>query len=345
MKIKVIVVTLILILLSTTFTSVNLFAEEREENRKKYCNNSLKNKDFIIPVEISSNYIKNNNLVNDDGKKTQYVYLPPSYYKSKKSYPIVYYFHGFSGTTPNNINNAFEEISSLMKDGLLEEMIIVEVNSDGPISGTFMQNSPVTGLWEKYFFKEVVKIIEKDFRVIKKPEFRGISGMSMGGYIAVNLAFKYPNFFSSVYSVSPGLLIDDELNIAFKSWDDTFKKAYGCAFAPRVNSEELYVEPKFDGSKEDEIVINEWLSGFGNINERISDYISNKNKLSHIALEVGENDYFTWILSGTKRFSEKLFEKNIDHKINITDNGHEINNEIITDNVLNFFSNNLKQRK
>ena len=64
-----------------------------------------------------------------------------------------------------------------------------------------MQNAYVNSLCT-----EIVPFIEKNFRVIAKPESRAIAGLSMGGGQTFYTGFRHVDMFSSLGMFSSGLL-------------------------------------------------------------------------------------------------------------------------------------------
>ena len=56
--------------------------------------------------------------------------------------------------------------------------------------------------YEDFFIKELIPHIEKTYKVKAEKRFRGIAGLSMGGYGALMYALKYPNLFVSIFEES-----------------------------------------------------------------------------------------------------------------------------------------------
>ncbi len=184
--------------------------------------------------------------------------------------------------------------------------------------------------------QEIIPYIDETYRTIPEKGGRGLMGFSMGGYITINIGMNHPDMFNSIYAVSPGLLLDDELGDAMKQWDGTFKQAYGSAFSPAVGTETNYSKPLMDGSPEDQVIVEQWLSGFGHMQQRIETYLAKSDKLAGIGLEVGENDGYRWIYTGTTAFSEMLTDQGIENQLDISDGGHIITKTIVIDQALPF---------
>jgi len=295
---------------------------------------------YIETREIESEHIKQNSI-DDVAKKSVNVILPPTYETSDSTYPVVYYFHGFGDSIPSALYVNLRQINEGMMDGSLSEMILVEIDTNSPYGGSFLANSPITGYWESYFLEEVIPFIDREYRTLGTKENRGIAGFSMGGYIALNMSLKYPDHFSSVYALSPGLMKDEDFKNVLESWDENVYQAYGTAFA-YDETEKGYTLPSLDGSEHDQKNIERWLDGFGHVDQKIANYINKEEQLSAIRIEVGSEDSYSWLPSGCTYFSEVLEKNEIEHTFVLTDNGHVITREIVLENILPFFSEQLK---
>ncbi|HVN58242.1 MAG TPA: alpha/beta hydrolase-fold protein [Bacteroidales bacterium] len=139
------------------------------------------------------------------GKKTQgsyLVYLPEGYAHSEKRYPVIYWLHGGNG-------NAREgwwmcaRMADAMKKGRMPPTIIVFVQ--GLPAGWYCNSADSTKPVEDVIIRDLVPHIDAVYRTIDKREARGIEGMSMGGYGALHLGFKYPDLFGAVSAIAPSL--------------------------------------------------------------------------------------------------------------------------------------------
>jgi len=175
-----------------------------------------------LTIETINAFSLNNNKLRVDTLQKVAVYLPPNYASSNKRYPVVYYLPGF--TSPIN-EFLFGEYSgfelqkvadSLIERQLINEMIIVLVDGNTFLGGSFYVNSSINGNWEDYIAHDVVQHIDKKYKTNPSPNSRVIAGNSMGGFGALNIAMKYPDIFGMVYSLSPGLFdVNGILNSRF----------------------------------------------------------------------------------------------------------------------------------
>lgn len=283
------------------------------------------------------------NLLGDPSTRDIAVYLPPSYFSSKKHFPVVYYLHGYYDTH-NRFVDYLPAITAEMKKGRLREYIIVVPDCLNRMMGSFYVNSPVTGNWETFITVDLVSYIDKTYRTIPSAGSRGIAGFSMGGFGTVNLALRHPDIYSVMFAISPGLFAPDGLKEALSCglWDLSFKQAYGAAFAPDPSIEDPFAGIPEDGSSaHDKDILKKWENGFGNLKSRLDDYLAKKDKLRAIRIDYGRSDMYPWIINGCKYFSELLTSKGIAHEFHPFEGGHDIYENTAVKELAPFFSRNL----
>ena len=109
------------------------------------------------------------------------VYLPPDYDQSARSYPVVYLLHGY--TDDNTGWLQFGEINRFadkaIEEGTIPPMIIIMPNGD---SSWYINSYDGKEAYEDFFIKEFMPAVEKRFRIKAEKRYRGIAGLSMGGY-------------------------------------------------------------------------------------------------------------------------------------------------------------------
>lgn len=292
----------------------------------------------VETVTIMAESLKGNRL-KDTAEQDLMVCLPPSYFDTEKRYPVVYYLHGYT-RSPRDIASYTSYFDEQMK-ATGYEFIIVGVNGNNKFQGSFYVNSPVTGNWEDYVARDVVTYVDSNYRTIPKSDARGISGWSMGGFAAINLAMKHPDIFSSVYSIGPGLFDETGLREAFRTWDNNFLTAYGAAFAPNLEKSYPFSDsPKFNDTDSDKTIQTKWENGFGNLRQKIEAYHQLKTPLKRIKILYGRTDYYTWIPKGCVYFSKLLQEYSIPYELTEFSGGHE--QSVIKESFVPFFSDNLK---
>lgn len=312
--------------------------EVAEENEEAAAGEDIE-KEYIINPFIPAPSLENN-LMGEEEQQPISVFLPPTYYDTDERYPTVYYLHGFQESC-YSIQRFYNSVADEMKNGGLEEFIIVSVNGYNKLGGSFYVNSPVIGNWEDHIVKDVVSYVDSNFKTIADSKSRGIAGFSMGGFGSINLALKHPDVFSYLYSLAPGLFDENGLEKAFNDWDRGFKNAYGAAFSPNTSLPEPYAEiPVFDGSMQDNEIIANWENGFGNLENKLTDYMDKNIELMAIRIEYGNNDGYEWIPEGCRYFSTILNDNEINHELAEFEGGHNISPGIILESMLPFFTNN-----
>ncbi len=123
-----------------------------------------------------------------------------------RQYPVLYYLHGLGDNEQSLLNfGGWDVISELRRQGKIGDFIVL-----APSAGhTFYINSADGKMrYEDFFLKEFMPQMEKKYRAEGTRATRGITGVSMGGYGALRLAFKYPDEFAAVSAQMPALMAD-----------------------------------------------------------------------------------------------------------------------------------------
>ncbi len=133
------------------------------------------------------------------------VILPPSYDADKtRKYPVLYFFHGLGDNEQMFIHaGGFNLVEDLWEQGQLGEFLIATPNA----GGSFDINSHDGAVrYEDFLVQEFLPGIESRYRTRAGRANRAVSGVSMGGYGALHLAFRHPELFSSVSAHSPAII-------------------------------------------------------------------------------------------------------------------------------------------
>ena len=260
---------------------------------------------------IVSRVIESKSLQNNGGEKTNCkisVYLPPQYEQSSQRYPVIYYLHGFSGTDSINPN-----MKTILDRGInlgkIRPYILVISNQKTLYDGSFYSNSSLIGNWSDFTAHDLVEYIDKNFRTIANRDSRGIAGHSMGGYGAFKIGMLFPDVFSSIYALSPGLLAfvkefgpnstsykelgniktNEEL---FKSYYPKVLVAVGRAWTPNLSNPPFYCDMPFtyEGDKMivNSSVLEKWQANMPVY--MVDKYADNLRKLTAIKMDWGRND-------------------------------------------------------
>jgi S-formylglutathione hydrolase FrmB len=157
------------------------------------------------------------------------VLLPPRYDTQKTTrYPVLYFLHGLGENEQVLLEaGGMNLVEDLREQNQLGEFLIVT-----PAGGrSFYVNSrDGRERYEDFFVREFLPFIERRYRTRPGRQFRGIAGVSMGGYGALRLAFRYPRLFGSVSAHSAALV--DKLPALTKpnAQPSAFSRVLGGAF-------------------------------------------------------------------------------------------------------------------
>ena len=149
------------------------------------------------------------------------IYLPADYETSERDYPIVYLLHGYSDDDSGwlQFGEANRIADAAIDAGDIPPMIIVM--PDGKVSW-YINDYAGAVRWEDMFVDEFMPHIETAYRIRRKKEFRGIAGLSMGGYGSLVLAMHNPDLFAAVAAFSSGIFTDAEMQAMPQSDYDNF---------------------------------------------------------------------------------------------------------------------------
>ena len=139
------------------------------------------------------------------------VLLPPGYAQKDaahpaQKYPVLYLLHGLGDNEQSLVNTGgWDLVDNLRQQRKIGDFLIVTPRGKRSFYINAAGDGPRYG---DFFLREFMPGIEKKYRVRPGRQSRAISGMSMGGYGALRLAFAYPQLFSSVSAQSPALVTD-----------------------------------------------------------------------------------------------------------------------------------------
>jgi S-formylglutathione hydrolase FrmB len=169
---------------------------------------------IISPAKLAENeYLKEvdlkSKILSDWWGKDMYVkaavLLPKSFYKNpRKKYPVRYNIAGYGGRYTRA--NHYAENKTFMEWYLSDEgpeMITVFLDGEGPFGDSYQLDSENSGPYGTSLTKELIPLIENEYRGTGTPESRYLDGCSTGGWVSLALQLFYPDFFNGCFSYSP----------------------------------------------------------------------------------------------------------------------------------------------
>ncbi len=127
------------------------------------------------------------------------LYLPEGYHDSELDYAVIYLLHGSFGSDRDWVTRgALKEIADRMiRQGHIPPAVIVMPGSQSWwVDG---HNEPA----RTAFLEDLLPHVEDVWRVVPKREWRGIAGLSAGGYGTINFVLERPELFAAAAALSP----------------------------------------------------------------------------------------------------------------------------------------------
>ncbi len=202
--------------------------------------------------------------------KEFYVYTPPGYADApRRPCPVLYLFRGHESEWINKHQdpsragrNVIDVYEALLAAGRVGPMILVSVGSssdDSAVSGMVtnfkapqLTSAPGigSGRFEDFLLTELIPYVDRHYRTIASRDGRGVAGFSLGGYMSVKIAAKYPQLFRTVgafdgthfYADESGANVDtarDRITFHNPMFDPVFGFPRDAAYAARNNGPNL----------------------------------------------------------------------------------------------------------
>ncbi len=161
------------------------------------------------------------------------IYLPPDYSTSERRYPVVYLLHGYTDDDTGWLQ--FGEADRIAGDAIEKGEIppLILVMPDGGLDfyvNDYKNQKP----WADMFIKEFIPYIDATYRTRKEKRYRGISGLSMGGYGALHMAMRNPDLFAACAAFSSGIRTPEEI---ISMPQERYDRYYGHLFGPGLKGQ------------------------------------------------------------------------------------------------------------
>ena len=228
------------------------------------------------------------------------VMLPPSYESDKdKKYPVLYFLHGLGENEQTLLRSGgWGLIEDLRQQHKIGDFLMIA--PDG--RGSFFINAAGNGdRYSNFFLSEFLPYIETHFRVLRDRRHRGVTGLSMGGYGALRLAFAHPDLFGSVSAQSPALITDTPKQINADLRDaGPLARLLGNVFGNPIEPAHWAANSPFDLARKNRIAI----------------------KTQAIYFNCGEQDEFGFA-EGASKLHQQLLSEGIRHEFHLYPGGHD----------------------
>lgn len=143
-----------------------------------------------------------------------WVYTPPGYSKeARRRYPVLYLFHGSNDiaggwTLAGNANLILDNL--LAAKQAVPMIVVMPYGHAVPFGSPRELQAKNTALFEEYLLKDVMPLVESEYRVAPGRENRAIAGLSMGGGQALSIGFGRLDLFSAIGAFSSAVPTDFE---------------------------------------------------------------------------------------------------------------------------------------
>jgi alpha-glucosidase len=141
-----------------------------------------------------------------------WLYLPPDYYTSTKTYPVIYMQDGQNlfdnATSFSGEWQVDETLNTLFQQGNYGA-IVVGIDNGGTerLNEYSPWNNPAYGggqgdLYSQFIAETLKPYIDSNYRTKPQPQFNALMGSSMGALISSYIGAKYPNLFQKIGNFS-----------------------------------------------------------------------------------------------------------------------------------------------
>jgi enterochelin esterase-like enzyme len=234
------------------------------------------------------------------GRDVHYaVYLPPDYTLSTRRYPVVYLLHGYTDDESGWIQ--FGEINGAADRAIADREIppMIIVMPDGGVTW-YVNDVGNKVRFEDMFIQEFIPSIDATYRTRPEREFRGVAGLSMGGWGTLVYAMRHSDLFSACAAYSAAIWPDEEI-VAMKqeAWD----KVVGPVFGPGLTGK------------------NRLTSHFRQYNplDLAKSLPEESLKKVRYYIDCGDDDF---LIEGNCALHLLLMDRKIPHEFRVRDGGH-----------------------
>jgi S-formylglutathione hydrolase FrmB len=252
--------------------------------------------------QVSRGFVKEGLIINSKilDKDVRYtIYLPFDYETSERYYPVVYLLHGYTDNDMGWLQ--FGEANMIADEGIANREIppMILAMPDGGVSW-YINNYDSSVRYEDFFIEEFIPFIEANYRIRSERRYRGVAGLSMGGYGTLVYALKHPDMFAACAAFSAAIYTQEEiLGHDSARWKHTESIVYG---------------PNLKGEKR----LTTHLLSYNPIEIVKNTKDKNFNR-SRIYIDCGDDDF---LYKGNDAFHTLLRDMEIPHEYRVRNGGH-----------------------
>lgn len=259
---------------------------------------------FLVPAtpaQVARGMVKEGLTLDSKilGAKVRYtIYLPFDYDTSNRFYPVVYLLHGYTDNDMAWIQ--FGEANLIADEAMAKREIpamVLAMPDAGP--SWYINNYNGAVRYEDFFFGEFIPYIESHYRIRAEKNYRGVAGLSMGGFGTLVYAMRHPDQFAACAALSAAVNTTEQM-VAMdeRGWGRWPTTVYG------------------PGSGEARLT--EHLLSYNPI--RLAETVDvEKLKSVRIYLDCGDDDYLT---IGNAMLHVALTKRQIPHEYRVRDGAH-----------------------
>ena len=227
-----------------------------------------------------------------------YIYTPAGYDQGKGKYPVFYLLHGMGENERGwSLQGRMNFImDNLIAEGKAEPMIVVMdcgyADTMDPATGAIKRSTDAATLGDIYM-KDIIPMVEKNYRAKSDRESRAMAGLSMGGFQTMNIALPNIDKFAYIGGFSAALMMRGREPLDLKT-------AYNGVFAD-ANAFNKKVKLLWLGAGSEETAFVEAAANMGKELGELG---------VKVELYISENTYHEWHTWSRclKEFAPKLFK-------------------------------------
>ena len=162
---------------------------------------------LYVPTSLASGRVECNSVPSKIlARSVLYcIVLPASFDADKtKRFPILYELHGLGDNEQFFVHSGLWNLVEDQRERHELKDFLIATPAGG--ANFYINSKDGKVRYEDFLLQEFFPFMEKKYRALPGRANRAISGVSMGGYGALHLAFRHPQLFSSVSAHSAALI-------------------------------------------------------------------------------------------------------------------------------------------